>query len=70
MMRTRAAYFVGAGRIFLRELDLKPAGDQVLVKIHQASICGTDKLLFNGEIPSEVKLPIFPWDHEGGGRRR
>lgn len=67
MVWTRAAYFEGAGKVSLRELDLKPAENQVLVKMHQASICGTDKLYFSGEIPDEVKLPIFPWGHEGGG---
>lgn len=67
MVRTRAACFEGVGKVSLRELDLKPADDQVLVKIHQASVCGTDKLFFRGEIPEEAKLPIFPWGHEGGG---
>ena len=67
MVRTRAARFEGARKVSLKELDLKPAEDQVLVKIDQASICGTDKLLYSGEIPSEMKLPIFPWGHEGGG---
>jgi len=66
-VRTRVATFKGAGKISLKEVDLKPAENQVLVKIYQASICGTDKLLFWGEIPDEVKLPISPWGHEGGG---
>jgi len=67
LVRTRAACFEGACKVSLKELDLKPAENQVLVKIDQASICGTDKLLYSGEIPAEVKLPIFPWGHEGGG---
>ena len=67
MVRTRAACFEGAFKVSLKELDLKLAENQVLVKIDQASICGTDKLLYRGEIPAEVKLPIFPWGHEGGG---
>ncbi len=67
MVKTRAACFEGAGKVSLRELDLKPAENQVLVGIYRASICGTDKLFFRGEIPDEAKLPIFPWGHEGGG---
>jgi len=66
-MRTTAACFDGAGKVSLRQLELQPAEDQVLVKMHRASICGTDKLYFRGEIPDEVRLPIFPWGHEGGG---
>lgn len=67
MVKTRVACFEGAGKVALRELDLRPAPNQVLVKTYQASICGTDKLLYSGDIPEDVRLPIFPWGHEGGG---
>ncbi|MGD0329156.1 MAG: zinc-binding dehydrogenase [Nitrososphaeria archaeon] len=67
MVKTRAAYFEGPGKVYLKELDLTPGPDQVLVKTFQASICGTDKIAYRGDISGEVKLPIFPWGHEGGG---
>ncbi len=67
MVKTRAASFEGKGKVSLKEMLLTPAPDQVLVKIQQASICGTDKLFFKGEIPAETRVPIFPWGHEGGG---
>lgn len=67
MVKTRIASFEGEGQVTLKETSLTPASDQVLVKIQQASICGTDKLFFKGEIPAEIHLPIFPWGHEGGG---
>lgn len=67
MVKTRAASFEGKGKVSLKEMLLTPAPDQVLVKIQQASICGTDKLFFKGEIPAETHVPIFPWGHEGGG---
>jgi L-iditol 2-dehydrogenase len=67
MVKTRVASFEGIGKVTLKEMRLTPAPDQVLVKIQQASICGTDKLFFKGEIPAEIRIPIFPWGHEGGG---
>ncbi|MGD0328855.1 MAG: zinc-binding dehydrogenase [Nitrososphaeria archaeon] len=67
MVKSRAAYFEGPGKVYLKDLDLTPGPNQVLVKTFQASICGTDKIAFRGDISSEVKLPIFPWGHEGGG---
>ncbi len=67
MVKSRAACFEHAGKVSLKDINLEPADNQVLVKIDQASICGTDKLYFSGEIPNEVKLPILPWGHEGGG---
>lgn len=67
MVKTRIASFEGKGKVILKETSIRPAPDQVLVKVQQASICGTDKLFFRGEIPAEIHLPIFPWGHEGGG---
>jgi L-iditol 2-dehydrogenase len=68
MVKTRVASFEGAGKVTLKEITLTPAPYQILVKIQQASICGTDKLFFKGEIPAEICVPIFPWGHEGGGK--
>ncbi|MGQ9781870.1 MAG: zinc-dependent alcohol dehydrogenase [Nitrososphaeria archaeon] len=67
MVKSRVAFLEGARKVALRELDLKPGANEVLVETFQASICGTDRLLYGGEIPEAVKLPIFPWGHEGGG---
>ena len=65
MVKSRAACFEHAGKVSLKDINLEPADNQVLVKIDQASICGTDKLYFSGEIPNEVKLPILPWGLDG-----
>lgn len=67
MVKSRVACFEGPSKVSLKEVDLEPSQDQVLVKTVQASICGTDKLYYAGEIPKEVSLPICPWGHEGGG---
>ncbi len=67
MVRSRAACFEGPRKVSLKEIELEPADNQVLVKTFQASICGTDKLFYFGEVPNEVSLPICPWGHEGGG---
>jgi len=67
MVKSRAACFEGPRKVSLREIELEPREDQVLVKTFQASICGTDKLYYGGEVPKEVGLPICPWGHEGGG---
>ncbi|MEM2526039.1 MAG: zinc-binding dehydrogenase [Candidatus Methanomethylicaceae archaeon] len=67
MVKSRAACFEGPYRVSLKEIELEPAEDQVLVKTFQASICGTDKLYYRGEIPKGIALPICPWGHEGGG---
>jgi len=66
-MKSRATCIESPGKVYLKEIDLKPGPNQVLVKVHQASICGTDKIVYKGDSSIEVKLPIFPWGHEGGG---
>lgn len=67
MVKSRVVSFEGAGKVALGELDLEPDPNQVLVETFQASICGTDKLLYSGEVPEAIRLPIVPWGHEGGG---
>jgi len=69
MVESVVTCFEGPRKITLKKMNLRPAEDQVLVKIHQASICGTDKLHYSGELPEDVKtrLPLCPWGHEGGG---
>ena len=66
-MKSRAACIESPGEVYLKEIDLKPGPNQVLAKVFQASICGTDKILYRGDSSVEVKFPIFPWGHEGGG---
>ena len=44
-----------------------PGEGQVLVKTAQASICGTDKNIYNGILPPGLKFPITLLGHEGGG---
>ena len=68
-MQSIVTCFEGPGKISLRKMNLKPSEDQVLVKVGQASICGTDKLHYRGEISEDVRaqLPLCPWGHEGGG---
>ncbi|MCX8189273.1 MAG: zinc-binding dehydrogenase [Nitrososphaeria archaeon] len=67
MVKSRVACFDGPGKVSLKEIDLEPSEEQILVKTVQASICGTDKLYYAGEVPKEVSPPICPWGHEGGG---
>ncbi len=68
MLTSRAACFDAPGKISLREKKIDSLKDnEVLVKTFQASICGTDKLHYKGELPEEIRLPILIWGHEGGG---
>lgn len=75
-MRVKSACLTGIKAIEVRERELHPKDDDVLVKTHAAGICGTDKNLYNGVIPptgglnSEIRTvfeyPYF-FGHEGGG---
>ena len=65
-MKTRIAKLMGKGEIKLVEKDLKPGNGEVLVKTEQASICGTDKMFYNGQLPPGKSYP-FLFGHEGGG---
>ena len=68
MLMSRAASFDAPGKISLRQKKIGSIkDDEVLVKTFQASICGTDKLHYKGEIPEEIRLPVLTWGHEGGG---
>lgn len=64
-MKTRAACLVAPGKVEIVEKDLKLKDDEILVKTHKASICGTDKMMFRGELARDP-YPIF-FGHEGGG---
>jgi len=76
-MKVTGAYLAGIQKIELRERELKPGRDQVLVKTHLAGICGTDKNFYEGIFPKmkgrdtetrkDLGKPFF-FGHEGGGR--
>ena len=75
-MRVKSACLTGMKEIEVRERELIPKDDDVLVKTHAAGICGTDKNLYNGVIPpsgglkSEIRTAFeYPYffGHEGGG---
>lgn len=75
-MKTQSACLTGVNRIEVRERELTIGPDEVLVKTHQAGICGSDKNLYNGIIPpsgglnTEMRTAFaYPYflGHEGGG---
>lgn len=75
-MIVKSACLTGVGEIEVRERELFPSDDEIVVKTHAAGICGQDKNLFNGIIPpsgglnTEMKqafaYPYF-FGHEAGG---
>ena len=75
-MRVKSACLTGIKAIEVRQRELHPTGDDIVVKTHAAGICGTDKNLYNGVIPptgglnSEIRTAFeYPYffGHEGGG---
>lgn len=75
-MRVKSACLTGIKEIEVRERELIPKDEDVVVKTHAAGICGTDKNLYNGVIPpigglnSEIRNSFeYPYyfGHEGGG---
>ena len=75
-MKVKGAYLAGVQKIELRNRDLKPGRDEILVKTHLAGICGTDKNFYEGIFPKtkgldsetrkDLSKPFF-FGHEGGG---
>lgn len=75
-MKVTGAYLAGTRKIELRDRELKPGRDQILVKTHLAGICGTDKNFYEGIFPQvkgldtetrkDLSQPFF-FGHEGGG---
>ncbi|RCW48638.1 zinc-binding dehydrogenase [Halanaerobium sp. MA284_MarDTE_T2] len=65
-MKTRVAKLANEGEIYLVEKELNIEKNDVLVKTEQASICGTDKMFYKGELPPEEDYPLL-LGHEGGG---
>jgi len=75
-MIVKSACLTGIQQIEVRERELFPADDEIVVKTHAAGICGQDKNLFNGIIPpsgglnTEMKTAFsYPYffGHEAGG---
>ena len=75
-MKSTGAYLAGVQKIELRERELQPGKDEILVKTHLAGICGTDKNFYEGIFPKtkgldtetrkDLSKPFF-FGHEGGG---
>ena len=65
-MKTRAAQLRKPGEVALVDRELSLADDEVLVKCHLSGICGSDKAMYRGDIPSKFTLPLFI-GHESGG---
>ncbi len=65
MVKGVQAYLAGTRDLRLVERELTPAEDEVLVRVHSASICESDKLFYRGD-PLPIEMPRF-LGHEGGG---
>ncbi len=75
-MRVKSACLAGIRSIEVRQRELSPGPDDIVVKTHAAGICGQDKNLYNGIIPpsgglnTEMKTAFaypFFFGHEAGG---
>src|SRR5579875_3006952 len=77
MVSTRQLVLADKGRIEVDRAELGPVpDDHVLVRAHQASICGTDLSFYRGRVPKAGPLnaddlaeSTYPYriGHEGGG---
>jgi L-iditol 2-dehydrogenase len=75
-MIVNSACLTGIRAIEVRQREISPGPDQILVKTHAAGICGQDKNLYNGIIPpagglhtemrTQFGYPYF-FGHEAGG---
>lgn len=66
-MITVAACLEGPRRIVLKERKIVLEDDEVLVRTHKASICGTDKNEFLGLLAPQKSYPMEVYGHEGCG---
>jgi L-iditol 2-dehydrogenase len=67
-MRIQGVRLSGPRQLDLISQDLFPLQeDEVLVRTYQASICGTDKNIYQGILPPGISYPLTRWGHEGGG---
>lgn len=65
-MKTRAAQLQAPGEVKLLTRELSLAEDEVLVRSHLSGICGSEKAMYRGDIPSKITLPLWI-GHESGG---
>jgi len=65
-MKTRQVYFNDKMKIDLRTADINPKPDEVLIRTHKSSICGTDKNFYLGWLPNKVRVEEYEADHEAG----
>ena len=65
-MKTRQVYFEDKMVVGLRENDIYPNSNEVLIKTHKSSICGTDKNFFLGWLPNQVRVEAYQADRESG----
>jgi len=65
-MKTTVFCVEGPRQFSLQKIALLIGDTDVLVKTHQASICGTDKNIFSGKLPPGKDYPLCI-GHEGGG---
>ena len=79
-MKTRQVYFESKNIVGIREVDISPKPNEVLIKTHLSSICGTDKNHLQGFLPNPLKVKAYhndaytsanpfprPVGHEGAG---
>ena len=68
-MKVRSAFLEGPGKVYIVDRDIELEDDEVLVETYQVSVCGTDKMYYQGDLPPTKKYPIY-LGHEGGGTVR
>src|SRR4051794_41663353 len=65
MPSTRVAVVTGPGTVALETRDVEPRAGEVLVRVRECGLCGSDVKLFSGTHPT-VKPPLLP-GHEFHG---
>lgn len=65
-MKVRSAFLEGPGKLYMVDREIELGDDEVLVETVQASVCGTDKMYYQGFLPDTKQYPIY-LGHEGGG---
>lgn len=55
-MKTRVVVTATPNEVVVDEIDITPKANEVLVKTHMASICGTDKNYSQGKMPRTTKI--------------
>lgn len=55
-MHSKVVSTMSPNQIGLEEVDIEPSCNEVLVKVHLSSICGTDKNYSQGKMPTGVRV--------------